>query len=168
MGISNGIADSPGNLGNPGEVERRRPILPVRAPLALALLGVAVIGILALFYVHEVASLTAANDELHTLQVEQSRLERQDADHRHAQQSQSQRRAHRQDGTLALHLAWIARIIWTISDTIRDTHAVLASSLSPKMQRSMRRAGRLMLSDECRSVWRDATRHNTVPLVPHG
>ncbi len=79
MGISNGIADRPDNPGNPGEVERKRPILPIRAPLALALLGVAVIGILALFYVHEVASLTAANDELATLQVEQSRLERQDA-----------------------------------------------------------------------------------------
>ena len=58
---------------------RVRSALPVRAPLALALLGAAVIGILALFYVHEVTSLTAANDELHALQTEQTRLERQDA-----------------------------------------------------------------------------------------
>ena len=61
------------------EVERARPTLVVRAPLALALLGAAVIGLLALFYVHEVTSLTAANDELHRLQAEQTRLERQDA-----------------------------------------------------------------------------------------
>lgn len=76
MGVAN---DFPDSAGHPGEVARERPTRLVRAPLALALLGAAVIGILALFYVHEVASLTAANDELHTLQAEQTRLERQDA-----------------------------------------------------------------------------------------
>lgn len=76
MSVPNGISGSPGNHV---EAERARPASTVRAPLALVLLGAAVIGILALFYVHEVASLTAANDELHALQADQTRLERQDA-----------------------------------------------------------------------------------------
>lgn len=76
MRDSNSIPDG---VDHHAEAERARRTLPVRAPLALALLGAAVIGILALFYVHEVTSLTAANDDLHALQVEQTRLERQDA-----------------------------------------------------------------------------------------
>lgn len=75
MSSSNTISGSAGN-----GVERERPSPIVRAPLALALLGALIIGILALLYVHEVAGLTAANDELHALQAEQTRLERQDAE----------------------------------------------------------------------------------------
>lgn len=80
MSNPNGISGA----GHRIEAERARFTVPVRAPLALALLGAAVIGILALFYVHEVTGLTAANDELHALQAEQTQLERQDA-HLHAQ-----------------------------------------------------------------------------------
>lgn len=76
MSDPNGIS---GDASDRVEAERARSAVLVRAPLALALLGAAVIGILALFYVHEVTGLTAANDELHALQAEQTRLERQDA-----------------------------------------------------------------------------------------
>lgn len=80
MSGPNSSSGGPGDYaGDRVEVERARPTRLVRAPLALALLGAAVIGLLALFYVHEVTSLTAANDELHSLQAEQMRLERQDA-----------------------------------------------------------------------------------------
>lgn len=51
----------------------------VRSRLALALFGAAMIGLLAVLYLNEVAAVGSANDRLRTLNAEQTRLERQDA-----------------------------------------------------------------------------------------
>lgn len=56
----------------------------LRRPLALTILGVALVGLLALLYVYEVAGVASANEQLRTLRAEQTRLDRQDAE-AHAQ-----------------------------------------------------------------------------------
>ena len=61
---------------------RTRALATLRRPLALAIFGVAIIGLIALLYLHQVAALASANDRLAALQAEQARLERQDADQR--------------------------------------------------------------------------------------
>src|SRR5262245_51783891 len=58
---------------------RRRLLLGLRRPFALALFGACLIGLLALLYLNEVAGVTAATAELRQLQEEQTRLDRQEA-----------------------------------------------------------------------------------------
>ena len=70
--------DSPDGPGD----WRMRALAALRRPLALAIFGVAMIGLIALLYLHQVAALAAANDRLATLRAEQAHLERQDADQR--------------------------------------------------------------------------------------
>ena len=61
---------------------RTRARAALRRPLALAIFGVVMIGLIALLYLHQVAALASANDHLAALQAERARLERQDADQR--------------------------------------------------------------------------------------
>ena len=61
---------------------RTRALAALRRPLALAIFGVVMIGLIALLYLHQVAALAAANDRLAALRAERTRLERQDADQR--------------------------------------------------------------------------------------
>ncbi|HEX6797196.1 MAG TPA: hypothetical protein VF116_05735 [Ktedonobacterales bacterium] len=58
---------------------RQRVLRALRSRLALALFGVAMIGLLAVLYLNEVAAVGSANARLQTLNAEQTRLERQDA-----------------------------------------------------------------------------------------
>lgn len=58
---------------------RQRLARALRSRLALALFGVAMIGLLAVLYLNEVAAVGSANARLQTLSAEQTRLERQDA-----------------------------------------------------------------------------------------
>ena len=58
---------------------RQRVIHALRSRLALALFGVAMIGLLAVLYLNEVAAVGSANARLQTLNAEQTRLERQEA-----------------------------------------------------------------------------------------
>lgn len=58
---------------------RTRALAALRSPLALALFGVLMIGLLAVLYLNEVAGVAAANDRLRALNAEQTRLARQDA-----------------------------------------------------------------------------------------
>ncbi len=58
---------------------RQRVLRAVRSRLALSLFGAAMIGLLAVLYLNEVAAVASANDRLRTLNAEQTRLERQDA-----------------------------------------------------------------------------------------
>jgi cell division protein FtsB len=58
---------------------RTRALAALRSPLALALFGVLMIGLLAVLYLNEVAGVAAANDRLRALTAEQTRLARQDA-----------------------------------------------------------------------------------------
>jgi hypothetical protein len=51
----------------------------LRRPLVFALVGVMLIGLLALMYLNEVAGVALANDRLSALRTEQARLRRQDA-----------------------------------------------------------------------------------------
>ena len=59
---------------------RQRVLHALRSRLALALFGAAMIGLLAVLYLNEVAAVAGANARLRTLNAEQARLERQDAD----------------------------------------------------------------------------------------
>ncbi len=50
----------------------------LRRPLVRALIGVAAIGVLAMLYLNQVASVAVANSELQQLRVNQIRLQRED------------------------------------------------------------------------------------------
>lgn len=58
---------------------RQRLMRALRSRLALALFGAALIGLLAVLYLNEVAAVGSANTRLQALNAEQTRLERQDA-----------------------------------------------------------------------------------------
>lgn len=58
---------------------RERLVGLLRRPLAFALFGIALAGLLALIYLDEVSGVTRANAELRDLQATQTRLEREDA-----------------------------------------------------------------------------------------
>ena len=58
---------------------RVRALAALRSPLALALFGVLMIGLLAVLYLSELAGVAAANDRLRVLSGEQTSLARQDA-----------------------------------------------------------------------------------------
>src|SRR5262245_7198906 len=58
---------------------RQRLLDTLRRPLGLTLFSVCLIGLLALLYLNQVAGVTAANSELQRLQLEQTRLDRQEA-----------------------------------------------------------------------------------------
>lgn len=58
---------------------RQRVLRALRSRLALALFGAAMVGLLAVLYLNEVAAVGSANARLQALNAEQTRLERQDA-----------------------------------------------------------------------------------------
>jgi cell division protein FtsB len=58
---------------------RGRVVAALRRPIAVALFGVALIGLLALLYLNEVAGVQAANNQLAALRDQQARLERQES-----------------------------------------------------------------------------------------
>jgi cell division protein FtsB len=57
----------------------QRVLRALRSRLGVAIFGAAMIGLLAVLYLNEVAAVAAANARLQTLDAEQTRLERQDA-----------------------------------------------------------------------------------------
>lgn len=59
---------------------RQRLMRALRSRLSLALFGAAMIGLLAVLYLNEVAAVGSANTQLQALNAEQTRLERQDAE----------------------------------------------------------------------------------------
>ena len=58
---------------------RQRLMRALRSRLALALFGVAMIGLLAVLYLNEVAAVGSANTQLQALNAQQTGLQRQDA-----------------------------------------------------------------------------------------
>ncbi len=58
---------------------RERVAATLRRPIALALFGVALLSMLALLYLSEVAGVESANARLNALRAQQARLERQEA-----------------------------------------------------------------------------------------
>jgi len=72
------IRDGENDLEQPA-AWHERALAALRRPIGFALVGIALVGLLAFLYLNQVAGVTRANTELRALQTEQTRLQREDA-----------------------------------------------------------------------------------------